>query len=173
MTVVRNVFASDLPNADTFKANAHFRSQPVDVIGSGVDIASLTPFNIHKDLKIPSPQISTVEDIAKSLGVDLSSTDLNVKDAANKAVNNVLNSTSNRVLQNKYIANINSAILTRKSVVEKIAEKAKLVFGGLKLPTTTNPMGRDRVLNNNFVTKTMVSFKQGLSNAKSFFKGFF
>ena len=173
MTVVRNVFASDLPNADTFKANAHFRSQPVDVIGSGVDIASLTPFNIHKDLKIPSPQISTVEDIAKSLGVDLSSTDLNVKDAANKAVNNVLNSTSNRVLQNKYIANINSAILTRKSVVEKIAEKAKLVFGGLKLPTTTNPMGRDRVLNNNFVSKTMVSFKQGLSNAKSFFKGFF
>jgi len=41
------------------------------------------------------------------------------------------------------------------------------------LPTTTNPMGRDRVLNNNFVSKTMVSFKQGLSNAKSFFKGFF
>ena len=25
MTVVRNVFANDLPNADTFKANAHFR----------------------------------------------------------------------------------------------------------------------------------------------------
>ena len=175
MTVVRNVFASDLPNADTFKANAHFRSQPVDVIGSGVDIASLTPFNIHKDLKIPSPQISTVEDIAKSLGVDLSSTDLNVKDAANKAVNNVLNSTSNRVLQNKYLASINSAILTRKSVVEKIAEKAKLVFGGLKLPTTSNPMGRDRVLNNNFVTKAMVSFKnssfgKGVSNI---FKGFF
>jgi hypothetical protein len=174
MTVVRNVFASDLPNADTFKANAHFRSQPVDVIGSGVDIASLTPFNIHKDLKIPSPQISTVEDVAKALNVDLSSTDLNIKDAANKAVNNVLNSTSNRVLQNKYLANINSAILTRKSVVEKIAEKAKLIFGGLKLPTTSNPMGRDRVLNNNFVTKAIVNFKNSSfgKGVSSFFNRF-
>jgi len=174
ITVVRNVFASDLPNADTFKENAHFRSQPVDVIGSGIDIATLKPFNIHKDLKIPSPQISTVEDVAKALNVDLSSTDLNVKDAANKAVNNVLNSTSNRVLQNKYLANINSAILTRKSVVEKIAEKAKLIFGGLKLPTTSNPMGRDRVLNNNFVTKAIVNFKNSSfgKGVSSFFNRF-
>jgi hypothetical protein len=181
MTVVRNVFASDLPNADTFKANAHFRSQPVDVIGSGVDIASLTPFNIHKDLKIPSPQISTVEDVAKSLGVDLSSTDLNVKDAANKAVNNVLNSTSNRVLQSKYLAKINSAVLERKTVVEKIAEKAKLALGGINLSSISNlnPMAQDRLRSgiqsrvNSFVQSSMVSFKQGLSNAKSFFKGFF
>ena len=181
MTVVRNVFASDLPNADTFKANAHFRSQPVDVIGSGIDIATLTPFNIHKDLKIPSPQISTVEDIAKSLGVDLSSTDLNVKDAANKAVNNVLNSTSNRVLQSKYLANINNAVLERKTVVEKIAEKAKLALGGINLSSISNlgPMAQDRLISgiqsrvNNFVQSSMVSFKQGLSNTKSFFKGFF
>lgn len=181
MTVVRNVFASDLPNADTFKANAHFRSQPVDVIGSGIDIATLTPFNIHKDLKIPSPQISTVEDVAKSLGVDLSSTDLNVKDAANKSINAVLNSTSNRVLQSKYLANINSAVLERKTVVEKIAEKAKLALGGINLSSISNlnPMAQDRLRSgiqsrvNSFVQSSMVSFKQGLSNAKSFFKGFF
>src|SRR6056300_624877 len=181
ITVVRNVFASDLPNADTFKENAHFRSQPVDVIGSGIDIATLKPFNIHKDLKIPSPQISTVEDVAKSLGVDLSSTDLNVKDAANKAVNNVLNSTSNRVLQSKYLAKINSAVLERKTVVEKIAEKAKLALGGINLSSISNlnPMAQDRLRSgiqsrvNSFVQSSMVSFKQGLSNAKSFFKGFF
>jgi hypothetical protein len=86
----------------------------------------------------------------------------------------VLNSTSNRVLQNKYLANINSAILTRKSVVEKIAEKAKLIFGGLKLPTTSNPMGRDRVLNNNFVTKAIVNFKNSSfgKGVSSFFNRF-
>ena len=67
ITVVRNVFANDLPNADTFKAQAHFRSQPIDVIGSGVDISTLTPIKNKTDGKIPSPQISNVEDIAKSL----------------------------------------------------------------------------------------------------------
>src|SRR6056300_743338 len=174
MTVVRNVFAIDLPNAETFKANAHFRSQPIDVIGSGIDITTLVPLK-NKNLKIPSPQISTVEDIAKALNVDLSSTDLNVKDAANKSINAVLNSTSNRVLANKNLAKINNAILTRMSVVEKIAEKAKLIFGGLKLPTTSNPMGRDRVLNNNFVTKAIVNFKNSSfgMGVSSFFKGFF
>ena len=65
MTVVRNVFATDLPNADSFKANAHFRSQPIDVIGSGIDISTLTPLKNKLDGKIPSPQISSVEDIAK------------------------------------------------------------------------------------------------------------
>ena len=64
MTVVRNVFASDLPNADSFKANAHFRSQPIDVIGSGIDISTLTPFKNKLDKKIPSPQI-TIEDISR------------------------------------------------------------------------------------------------------------
>jgi len=178
LTVVRNVFASDLPNADTFKANAKFRSQPVDVIGSGIDIATLVPLK-NTNNKIPSPQISTVEDIAKQLNVDLSSTDASIKDAANKSINAVLNSTSNRVLQNKYLANINNAILERKTVVEKIAEKAKLTLGGINLSGTTNPMGADRVrerISNNvnkFVQSSMVSFKQGLSNAKSFFKGFF
>ena len=173
MTVVRNVFAIDLPNAETFKANAHFRSQPIDVIGSGIDITTLVPLK-NKNLKIPSPQISTVEDIAKALNVDLSSTDLNVKDAANKSINAVLNSTTNRVLANKNLAKINNAILTRMSVVEKIAEKAKLIFGGLKLPTTSNPMGRDRVLNNNFVTKAIVNFKNSSfgKGVSSFFKGF-
>src|SRR6056300_101196 len=173
MTVVRNVFAIDLPNAETFKANAHFRSQPIDVIGSGIDITTLVPLK-NKNLKIPSPQISTVEDIAKALNVDLSSTDLNVKDAANKSINAVLNSTSNRVLANKNLAKINNAILTRMSVVEKIAEKAKLIFGGLKLPTTSNPMGRDRVLNNNFVTKAIVNFKNSSfgKGVSSFFNRF-
>ena len=117
------MFVNDLPNADTFKAQAHFRSQPIDVIGSGVDISTLTPIKNKLDGKIPSPQISNVEDIAKSLGVDLSSTDMNVKDVANKAVNNVLNSTFNRVLMNEHLAKINSTILERKTVVEKIAEK--------------------------------------------------
>ena len=70
MTVVRNVFASDLPNADSFKANAHFRSQPIDVIGSGIDISTLTPFKNKFDGKVPSPQISTVEDRAKTRGVE-------------------------------------------------------------------------------------------------------
>ena len=166
LTVVRNVFASDLPNADTFKANAKFRSQPVDVIGSGIDIATLVPLK-NTNNKIPSPQISTVEDIAKQLNVDLSSTDASIKDAANKSINAVLNSTSNRVLQNKYLANINNAILERKTVVEKIAEKAKLTMGADRV--------RERISNNvnKFVQSSMVSFKQGLSNAKSFFKGFF
>ena len=136
MTVVRNVFATDLPNADTFKAQAHFRSQPVDVIGSGIDITTLVPLK-NKNLKIPSPQISTVEDIAKTLGVDLNTSDLNVKDAANKSINAVLNSTSNRVLANKNLAKINNAILTRKTVVEKIAEKAKLALGGINLSSLT------------------------------------
>ena len=49
MTVVRNVFASDLPNADSFKANAHFRSQPIDVIVSNIDISTLTPFKNKLD----------------------------------------------------------------------------------------------------------------------------
>ena len=183
MTVVRNVFATDLPQAETFKASAHFRSQPIDVIGSGIDITTLVPLK-NKNLKIPSPQISTVEDIATSLGVDLSSTDLNVKDAANKSINAVLNSTSNRVLANKNLAKINNAILTRKTVVEKIAEKAKLALGGINLSSLTgggslNPMAQDRVRSritgniNKFVQSSMVSFKQNLASARSFFKGFF
>ena len=182
MTVVRNVFATDLPLAETFKASAHFRSQPIDVIGSGIDITTLVPLK-NKNLKIPSPQISTVEDIATSLGVDLSSTDLNVKDAANKSINAVLNSTSNRVLANKNLAKINNAILTRKTVVEKIAEKAKLALGGINLSGITggslNPMGADRIRSriqgnvNKFVQASMVSFKQNLASARSFFKGFF
>ncbi len=183
MTVVRNVFATDLPNADTFKAQAHFRSQPVDVIGSGIDITTLVPLK-NKNLKIPSPQISTVEDIATQLGVDLNTSDLNVKDAANKSINAVLNSTSNRVLANKNLAKINNAILTRKTVVEKIAEKAKLALGGINLSSLTgggslNPMAQDRIRNriqgnvNKFVQASMVSFKQNLASAKSFFKGFF
>jgi len=182
MTVVRNVFATDLPNAETFKASANFRSKPIDVIGSGIDITTLVPLK-NKNLKIPSPQISTVEDIATQLGVDLSSTDLNVKDAANKSINAVLNSTSNRVLSNKNLAKINNAILTRKSVVEKIAEKAKLALGGINLSGITgnglNPMGADRIRSriqgnvNKFVQASMVSFKQNLASARSFFKGFF
>ena len=182
MTVVRNVFATDLPLAETFKASAHFRSQPIDVIGSGIDITTLVPLK-NKNLKIPSPQISTVEDIATQLGVDLSSTDLNVKDAANKSINAVLNSTSNRVLANKNLAKINNAILTRKTVVEKIAEKAKLALGGINLSGITggslNPMGADRIRSriqgnvNKFVQSSMVSFKQNLASARSFFKGFF
>ena len=179
MTVVRNVFATDLPNADTFKAQAHFRSQPVDVIGSGIDITTLVPLK-NKNLKIPSPQISTVEDIAKTLGVDLNTSDLNVKDAANKSINAVLNSTSNRVLQAKHLAKINSTILSRKTEVEKIAEKAKLALGGINLSSLSNfnklnPMAQDRISSriNNFVQSSMVSFKQNLNSAKSFFKGFF
>ncbi len=182
MTVVRNVFATDLPNADTFKAKAHFRSKPIDVIGSGIDITTLVPLK-NKNLKIPSPQISTVEDIATQLGVDLNTSDLNVKDAANKSINAVLNSTSNRVLANKNLAKINNAILTRKTVVEKIAEKAKLALGGINLSGITggslNPMGADRIRSriqgnvNKFVQASMVSFKQNLASAKSFFKGFF
>ena len=179
MTVVRNVFATDLPNADTFKAQAHFRSQPVDVIGSGIDITTLVPLK-NKNLKIPSPQISTVEDIAKTLGVDLNTSDLNVKDAANKSINAVLNSTSNRVLQNKHLAKINSTILNRKTEIEKIAEKAKLALGGINLSSLSNfnklnPMAQDRISSriNNFVQSSMVSFKQNLNSAKSFFKGFF
>jgi len=180
MTVVRNVFATDLPNADTFKAQAHFRSQPIDVIGSGIDISNLTPIKNKLDGKIPSPQISTVEDIAKSLGVDLNTSDLNVKDAANKSINAVLNSTSNRVLQNKHLAKINSTILNRKTEIEKIAEKAKLALGGINLSSLANinklnPMAQDRISSriNNFVQSSMVSFKQNLKSAKSFFKGFF
>ena len=180
MTVVRNVFASDLPNADTFKANAHFRSQPIDVIGSGIDITTLTPLKNKLDGKIPSPQISTVEDIAKVLGVDLNVSDLNAKDAANKSINAVLNSTSNRVIQNKHLAQLNKTILERKTVVEKIAEKAKISLGGINLSSLTNfrnlnPMARDRIASrvNNFVASSMVSFKQNLKTAKSFFKGFF
>ena len=183
MTVVRNVFATDLPNAETFKASAHFRSKPIDVIGSGIDITTLVPLK-NKNLKIPSPQISTVEDIAKTLGVDLNTSDLNVKDAANKSINAVLNSTSNRVLANKNLAKINNAILTRKTVVEKIAEKAKLALGGINLSSLTgggsmNPMAQDRVRSritgniNKFVQSSMINFKQNLASARSFFKGFF
>ena len=177
MTVVRNVFATDLPNADTFKAGAHFRSQPIDVIGSGIDISTLTPIKNKLDGKIPSPQISNVNDIAKKLGVDLSSTDMSIKDAANKAVNNVLNSTSNRVLMNEHLAKINSTILQRKTVVEKIAEKAKLALGGINLSNVNNipPSMRGSMQGkvNSFVQSSMVAFKKNLSSAKSFFKGFF
>ena len=177
MTVVRNVFANDLPNADTFKANAHFRSQPIDVIGSGVDISTLVPIKNKLDGKIPSPQISNVNDIAKKLGVDLNSTDMSIKDAANKAVNNVLNSTSNRVLMNEHLAKINSTILQRKTVVEKIAEKAKLALGGINLSNVNNipPSMRGSMQGNinSFVQSSMVAFKKNLSSAKSFFKGFF
>ncbi len=177
MTVVRNVFATDLPNADTFKAGAHFRSQPIDVIGSGIDISTLTPIKNKLDGKIPSPQISNVQDIAKKLGVDLSSTDMNIKDAANKAVNNVLNSTSNRVLMNEHLAKINSTILQRKTVVEKIAEKAKLALGGINLSNVNNipPSMRGSMQGNinSFVQSSMVAFKKNFSSAKSFFKGFF
>ena len=177
MTVVRNVFATDLPNADTFKAQAHFRSQPIDVIGSGVDISTLTPIKNKTDGKIPSPQISNVEDIAKSLGVDLNSSDMSIKDAANKEVNNVLNSTSNRVLMNEHLAKINSTILERKTVVEKIAEKAKIALGGINLSGSGHPMANDRIAQrissnvNNFVQSSMVAFKKNLNSAKSFFKG--
>ena len=177
ITVVRNVFANDLPNADTFKANAHFRSQPIDVIGSGIDISTLTPIKNKLDGKIPSPQISNVQDIAKKLGVDLNSTDMSIKDAANKAVNNVLNSTSNKVLMNEHLAKINSTILQRKTVVEKIAEKAKLALGGINLSNVNNipPSMRGSMQGNinSFVQSSMVAFKKNLSSAKSFFKGFF
>lgn len=180
LTVVRNVFATDLPNADTFKASANFRSKPIDVIGSGIDISNLTPLKNKLDGKIPSPQISTVEDIATQLGVDLNTSDLNAKDAANKSINAVLNSTSNRVLQNKHLAKINSTVLNRKTEIEKIAEKAKLALGGINLSSLSNfnnmnPMAQDRISSriNNFVQSSMVSFKQNLNSAKSFFKGFF
>ncbi len=180
LTVVRNVFATDLPNADTFKASANFRSKPIDVIGSGIDISTLVPVKNKLDGKIPSPQISTVEDIAKALNVDLNTSDLNVKDAANKSINAVLNSTSNRVLQKKHLAKINSTILNRKTEIEKIAEKAKIALGGINLSSLSNfnkmnPMAQDRITSriNNFVQSSMVSFKQNLSSAKSFFKGFF
>ena len=114
----------------------------------------------------------------------MNTSDLNVKDAANKSINAVLNSTSNRVLANKNLAKINNAILTRKTVVEKIAEKAKLALGGLNLSGLTgggslNPMAQDRVRSriagnvNKFVQSSMVSFKQNLASARSFFKGFF
>ena len=110
----------------------------------------------------------------------MSSTDLNVKDAANKSINAVLNSTSNRVLQSKYLAKINSTILNRKTEIEKIAEKAKLALGGINLSSLSNfnklnPMAQDRISSriNNFVQSSMVSFKQNLNSAKSFFKGFF
>jgi len=177
MTVVRNVFANDLPNADTFKAGAHFRSQPIDVIGSGVDISTLTPIKNKLDGKITSPQLSKVNDIAKKLGVDLNSSDMSITDAANKAVNNVLNSTSNRVLMNEHLAKINSTILQRKTVVEKIAEKAKLALGGINLSNVNNipPSMRGSMQGNinSFVQSSMIAFKKNLSSAKSFFKGFF
>jgi len=130
------------------------------------------------DLKIPTPQVSSVEDIAAKLGVDLSSTDLNVKNAANKAVNDVLNSTSNRVLQNKYLAKINSEILTRKTVVEKIAQKSKLQLGGINLGNITSlanlkGIALNKFVQSSFVQSSIVAFKQSnvFKSVSKFFKG--
>jgi hypothetical protein len=114
----------------------------------------------------------------------LNTSDLSAKDAANKTINAVLNSTSNRVLQNKYLAQINSTILERKTVVENIAEKAKLQLGGINLSSLTNlsnlqGMAADRLRSgiqsriNTFVQTSIVNFKQSFNSAKSFFKGFF
>ena len=186
VTVVRNIFASDLPNGESFKSEASFRTKPVDVIGSSIDLSSGNAMSNILDLKIPTPQVSSVEDIAAKLGVDLKSTDLNVKNAANKAVNDVLNSTSNRVLQNKYLAKINSEILTRKTVVEKIAQKSKLQLGGINLSDITNLNNlkgialdralegfKGRLMDNKFVQSSIVAFKQSnvFKSASKFFKG--
>ena len=183
---MRNIFAKDLPNGESFKAEASFRTKPVDVIGSSIDLCSGNAMSNILDLKIPTPQVSSVEDIAAKLGVDLSSTDLNVKNAANKAVNDVLNSTSNRVLQNKYLAKINSEILTRKTVVEKIAQKSKLQLGGINLGNITslaNLKGialnraldgvKGRLMDNKFVQTSIVAFKQSnvFKSVSKFFKG--
>jgi len=171
VSVCRNIFASEMPNAEVFKAASQFRTKTIDVVGSGIDISTLTPFKNAKELKIPTPQISTVEDVAAKLGVDINSTDLNVKDAANKAVNAVINSTSNRVIQNKYVAQINSTIANKKSVIERIASKVNVNFGGFKLPSfgagTSNPMGADRIASrgvmgrvDSFVKNSIVNFKK-------------
>jgi len=181
--VCRNVFASEIPNAEVFKASSQFRTKPVDIMGSGIDISTLRSYKNAKEAKIPSSQITTIEEAAAKLGVDLNSTDLNVKDAANKAVNAVVNSTSNRVLQNKYLAKINNTVANKKSVVENIVSKINVNFGSLKFPTSNslNPMGADRVNSqisnriNKFVQNSIVSFKQSSAykSVTSFFKGFF
>ena len=81
VTVVRNVFANDLPNADTFRIIVTlFRSQPIDE--PECRYININPYKEQiRRSKIPSPH--NVEDIAGSLNVDLSSTDMNVEYAAN------------------------------------------------------------------------------------------
>ena len=167
--VCRNTFASKLPNADEFKANATFRSQPIDPIGSGIDLSNLQPLRNALDLKIPTPQISTVEDVATALGVDINSTDINTKDAANKAVNNAINSTTNRVLQNKYLAQVNSVVTQKQSVFKKILSKTNIALGYLNTDAGQNVLKTAAP----FVQAAKIAFNNTVSRVGSFFRGFF
>lgn len=179
--VSRNTFAAKLPNADQFEARANSLLNVKDPIGSGIDLSNLQPLKLASELKIPTPQIKSVEDIAAKLGVNLNANDLSTRNAANQAVNAVLNSTTNRVVQNKYLASINSVVAERQNVLKTILNKAG-TYGlpNINIPTSIEGLKNlglstisNTIKNNIFVQQATVAFKQVTSRVGSFFRGLF
>lgn len=210
-----------------------------DPVGAAIDTATLQSFkDVTKLLKIPTPRISTVEDLTSELGIDIntpineikaaaaaagktfnidfntssitdirnaaSSLGINVntqlnklsniqnvlkvgdvniygmQNAANTSISGILNSTTNRVLQNTYAANVVGIVADRQNVLSNILSKTTgLNLGGLNLPSFTN-MGINvipgigiNVNLNSFVRSVSTTFKTSVAKVGSFIKGFF
>ena len=178
LKVCRNTFASKIPGAEYFASKAEIKVNTIDVIPNAVSLSTGLTTKLAKELKIPTSQTTTVEDVAKRLNLDLNTSDLNAKDAANKAVNAVLNSTTNRVLQNKYLAQVNDIVANRQSALKKIITKTNMQFGGINLPKSINldsikssiKGGLSNITNSKFAQMAKVNFANFGKSVRSFFR---
>lgn len=242
--VARDMFAQPFvpPN---FQGS--FKTPVYDPIGSAIDTVTLQSFkDITKSLKIPTPQIGTVEDITSKLGLDINTpideiraaataagkvldidfnspvstiqaqarnlglnvdTQINalnkirnsigvsvtspiygIQNAANTSINSILNSTTNKLVQNKYTAAVTNAIADRQNILNNILSKTTLQFGGINLPIPTSlgdlkNLGISTAMSalnnkinqslNSFVKGVSINFKASARKVGSFIKGFF
>lgn len=125
--------------------------------------------------------INALNNIQKTLGTG----DVNIygmKNAVNSSINGILNSTSNKVLQNKYAANVANFVAERQVVLKDILSKAKLNLGGLNLPTSIGDlkntalgaaMGQISTNLNSFVRNVSLNFKTSVRKVGSFIKSRF
>ena len=229
--VARDIFAQPYLNSN-FEAS--FSTPVNDPIGSAIDTDTLQSFkDLTKIAKIPSPQISTPEDLTNALGLDINTpidqiktaaanagvslnldynkatigdiqtaarnaglnvdTQINnlsniqktlntgnvniygMQNAVNTQVNGILNSTTNRVVQNKYVANVAGFVAERTNALKTILGKTTgLNLGGLNLPTSIKIPGLSVNLNlNNFARSVSTTFKTSFRKVGTFIRGFF
>jgi len=154
--------------------------QPIDTTKAFIELPDGTK-QLYKELrtKVPSSQIQTVEDVIDRLGFNAST----LTDAQNKAVNAVVNSTTNRVKQNKYIAAISDKVAESRSAITNIIKNAS----GISLPNLPTSIEgikqlglskginyiSNAVKNNAFVQSANMVFKQSVGRATSFVKSIF
>ena len=191
--VERDIFSTyqELPTYDF----PEYSTKVTNVLSSAISTSTYTPIDKTKGFitlqdgskkvldtitkNVPSAQIQTVEDVIDRLGFKANS----LTDAQNKAVNAVVNSTTNRVKQNKYIAAISDKVAESKSVINNIVKNVS----GIALPNVPTSiegikqLGLSKGINaiasqlkdNAFVKSAITNFKQFRSSATSFIKGLF